>query len=128
MLVDIAAVIVLFVLLYVVPEILRHMKPKRYEYPQIPEQPAPEMQPEPADFPEYPSWTGSIAKTQAASPGAVTMPPPVKIGEVAHSDQSAWTGQLTVPMLINGFIFATILEPPRALRPYGYRLRLQKRS
>ena len=106
--------VLLMILLYVLPELFRR-KPKKYEYPTIPE-PVPNkaqqnvLQAEPLP----------VIKKQSTSTPAISMPPEVHIPSAA-AEASPWQGQLTPANIQNGYIFAEILQPPRAYRPIRQR-------
>lgn len=107
---DIIIPILLMLVLYLVPELLRRGKPKKYEYPEIPE-PAP-----PADMP-------SVPPAKVSKPVALPAYPEVVIPQAAVSPASAdKTGvapRLSVErnMLLQAVIYSEILQKPRAYRP-----------
>lgn len=102
--------LILMVLLYLVPELLRRRKPKKYEYPDIPERvpKAPVINSAPIIFEEPKKPT---IKTPIAMPPAVHMP--------AIREESPWQGKINLSVVQNGYIFSEILQPPRAYRPIG---------
>lgn len=100
--------LLIMALLYILPELFRR-KPKKYEYPTIPE-PVPEKPyPDVAKAEPLPT-----VKQNAATPKKA-MPPEVHI-PVAAAESSPWQGQLSTANIQTGYIFAEILQPPRAYR------------
>ena len=118
--------LLLMLLLYLIPELLKKRKqPKDYEYPDIPEKVPPpvvlkpksaEMSSKPADQ-SVPEFAGNIAKAWAMpQKSVVAMPAPVVIPHTTEPD-SPWQGKLSPQLVQNGFVFAEIIQPPRAYRP-----------
>ncbi|SDF06093.1 hypothetical protein [Sporomusa acidovorans] len=116
--------LLLMLLLYLVPELLKRRKePKKYEYPDIPDKiPQPvgmqstKNEPKPVaepimDFSADASNNWNIAQKQA-----VVMPAPVAIPQTTEP-VSPWQGKLSWQMVQNGLIFSEIIQPPRAYRP-----------
>jgi hypothetical protein len=102
--------LLLMALLYVLPELFRR-RPKKYEYPQIPE-PTPRKAPA-ETIQAAPSV--SISKQPVSAP-VLFMPPEVHIPS-NEEEISPWQGQLSPAMIQTGYIFAEVLQPPRAYRP-----------
>ncbi|MDU4959808.1 MAG: hypothetical protein E6X17_03985 [Sporomusaceae bacterium] len=102
-------VLLLLVALYLIPEVLRRTrKPKRYEYPQFPQ----EEPTAPPQLEEQPFWSPA-AVAVAAKPSVPAAPP------LAQPQQPA-----TRPVVLNnwqyGLVMAEILGPPSA-RKRGWR-------
>lgn len=115
--------LLLLVILYLVPELLkRRKKPKEYEYPDIPEKIPPLPEPPAKAKVRTPPLTPAVHKygietAHAVSPKpALTMPAPVHIPHITEP-ASPWQGKLSPQIVQNGLIFAEILQPPRACRP-----------
>jgi len=107
--VELKYLLIIMALLYILPELFRR-KPKKYEYPTIPES----MPNKP--YPDVPKAEPlPIIKPNTVTPKAA-MPPEVHIPVVA-AEPSPWQGQLTMANIQTGYIFAEILQPPRAYRP-----------
>lgn len=117
--------LLLMLLLYLVPELLkRRKKPKEYEYPDIPEKaPQPvEIKPvekKPTAFSAPVTaevvFTPKVAGDISPKP-AMVMPDPVTMPVMGDS-LSPWQGKLSPQIVQNGLVFAEILQPPRAYRP-----------
>jgi len=116
---DFLLIVILMVVLYIVPELLkRRRRPERYEYPDIPPVLPPsgmkaKPEAEPEEIAESKLWTGHIttdAETDVAAKTKTTEEAPIL------------QGRFTQDGLINGFIFAEIIRPPRAYRPMRRRL------
>lgn len=113
---DFILIVILMAVLYLVPEMLRQKrKPKQYEYPDIP-------QPEPKLPKEKPGQVETVSDKIAES--VMWMKPltaPADGSSVsaakANEEISATQGRFTQEVLVNGFIFAEIIRPPRAYRP-----------
>lgn len=117
-------VVVLALLLFGIPELLRSKRTK-YEYPEIPD-PEQEMQRMP---PHYEvrrvrdlykeadgegislEWEGQTGKGDSLAPAAADA------SVHAVEKTNPWSGHLNLPSIVNGVIFAEILQPPRAKRP-----------
>lgn len=107
----------LLFLLYVLPELFRKKK-KKYEYPDIPSK-APEPLPEKSstNIKALPSLeTSSLSIPATPIKQVPTMPPPVIVPHTS-SEFSPWDGKIESSFVLNGVIFAEILQPPRAIRP-----------
>lgn len=122
---DFKWVILIMLLLYVLPEIFKR-RPKKYEYPDIP-QPVPQQAPQPVPqstaIPTVVSGKGAMwaipqAKAKQGLPMSEVAPPM----QVLHlqGQGGTWQGNLTQASVINGFIFAEVLQPPRAARPFEF--------
>lgn len=117
-------VIILGLLLFVIPELFRSKKQK-YEYPEIPD-PEQEMHRPPIYYESEGvnashgpnettegvslEWEKQMFKHKVEMPAAVDIPPQLE-------EENPWTGQLRLPSVVNGVIFAEIMQPPRAKRP-----------
>jgi hypothetical protein len=109
---EIVIPLLLMVVFYLVPELLRRRRPQDYQYPKIPEQTPPvqmKMQQEKSVHQE------PLAAKKAISQHSVT--PPVGKVPTDSQEQPAWQGKIDNAVLVNGVIFAEILQPPRAYRP-----------
>lgn len=108
---DFAYILLLMAILYLLPELLRRRKPKQYEYPDIPERvPQPQaVKKEQRAQPEI--------RRPAAAPSLV-MPDPVHVP--VTKEESPWQGQINLGVIQNGYIFAEIIQPPRAYRPFTH--------
>lgn len=108
-------------LLYIVPELFKR-RPKKYEYPEIP-QPVPESAPEPEAKPATVSNKGlTWALPQPMAKGSMPMSevaPPMQVYHMQETGDN-WQGSLSHASIINGLIFAEVLQPPRALRPFRF--------
>ncbi|EAX47565.1 undifferentiated embryonic cell transcription factor 1 [Thermosinus carboxydivorans Nor1] len=105
---DFGLLIILMLVLYVLPELLKRRRPPKYEYPHIP-QPAP---PEPEPTGQAGAGMPPAMPIKPPLPPEVHVPAPTKAPET-----SPWEGKLNNALLVNGVIFAEILLPPRAKRP-----------
>ena len=111
--------LVMFIL-YVVPELFKRRKPKKYEYPEFPEAKPAEQ---PATVERSPARAFQIisssfeTKLHSDSPGIVTAAP-MQLIDIGTTN--SWNGKLAQHEVINGFIYAEIMLPPRALRPIGH--------
>ncbi|MBP2641775.1 MAG: hypothetical protein H6Q66_2726 [Firmicutes bacterium] len=117
---DFLLIVILMVVLYIVPELLkRRRRPERYEYPDIPlplppsEMKAAKLEAEPEEIPESKLWTGQ---------GAIIAETAVSARPKTTEEVPMLQGRFTQEALINGFIFAEIIRPPRAYRPMRRRL------
>ena len=118
--------LLLMLLLYLVPELLKKRKqPKEYEYPEIPDKVPPPvvLKPkttEPGYKPalqpglDYHADTGETWALPQKT--VVTMPAPVVVPHTTET-VSPWQGRLSPQLVQNGFVFAEIIQPPRAYRP-----------
>lgn len=122
---DFKWVILIMLLLYVLPEIFKR-RPKKYEYPDIP-QPVPQQVPQPVPQPaaipatvlsKGSAWAMPQAKVKQGMPMSEVAPPM----QVLHLNEQggSWQGNLNHASVINGFIFAEVLQPPRAARPFEF--------
>ncbi|HAK74674.1 MAG TPA: hypothetical protein DCP36_16005, partial [Sporomusaceae bacterium] len=91
--------VLVMILLYVLPELFRR-KPKKYEYPTIPEPVPNKTQQNVLKAEPLPA-----VKKQSASAPKISMPPEVHIPSVA-TEASPWQGQLTPANIQTGYIFA----------------------
>jgi hypothetical protein len=114
-------VIVLGLLLFAIPELLRSKNKRKYEYPEIPD-PEQQMYRRPLSYEgegvgrEALKETTEGKRMEWENPGQVVGP--VLVGVSPHVEEgNPWNGQLCLPRVVNGVIFAEILQPPRAKRP-----------
>lgn len=115
---EILYIVILGLVLFGIPELLRSKKQK-YEYPEIsdpeeamhrpPVQYQGKAKVAPADAEEGKSLEWADVKDTIPSP--VTVP-------VHETETNPWSGKLNLPQVINGVMFAEILQPPRAKRPF----------
>ena len=120
---DILIPVILMIVLYVVPELLKRRKPTEYKYPDIPDK-IPPVNTQPQEMKHKPpvteAYNVSIPSTMnawaAANKPVIAMPDPVTAPQCVEQT-SAWQGNLSPQMVQNGFIFAEIIQPPRAYRP-----------
>lgn len=127
--------LILMAAFYIVPEILkRRRKPEEYEYPEIPDRvPPPETKapaakpkekPAPVKPMSEPVYLPPVSATAASAPGAfIAMPDTLhhlaeepKTAAVTMSESGPWQGRLDNASVLNGVIYAEILQPPKALR------------
>lgn len=119
-------VVGLLVVMYLVPELLRSRNQK-YEYPEVPER-EPVQTPPPFSYDysgegvsvEHGRFTqsseGVSAEWQPKSlKSKVVMPVEIAVPHVS-SDEDPWAGRLSAQDVLNGVIFAEILQPPRSKR------------
>ena len=121
--------LLLILILYLVPEILkRRKKPKEYEYPDIPAKVPQPVEVKPVEFKakppaapvsDYVASPAAFAGEVSAKP-VMAMPEPVEV-PFSTAATSPWQGKLSPQIIQNGLIFAEILQPPRAYRPLGRR-------
>lgn len=117
--------LLLILLLYLVPELLKRRKnPKEYEYPDIPAKVPQPVEVKPVetkikshtapviDYVASPAFTKNVTVKPA-----MVMPDPVDVPHIVES-VSPWQGKLSQEIVQNGLIFAEILQPPRAYRPF----------
>ena len=117
--------ILLMLLLYLLPELFKR-RPKKYEYPEVPAPvPEPEAGPSPAPgsgrqkaepvrVPEV-LWSQPQLKAREGIPMSVTAPP-MQVTQLEETTEG-WQGHMSQAAVVNGFIFAEILQPPRSRRP-----------
>ncbi|MHC1746447.1 MAG: hypothetical protein AB9895_04925 [Negativicutes bacterium] len=117
---DFLLIVILMAVFYIVPELLkRRRRPERYEYPDIPlplpptEMKAAKLEAEPEEIPESKLWTGQ---------GTTAAETAVAVKTKTTEEVPMLQGRFTQEALINGFIFAEIIRPPRAYRPMRRRL------
>lgn len=111
---EIVIVLILLAILYLVPELLRRSRyfERKYEYPEIPEKMQAGKAPVQELYETYEDYDNKLYTGKEA----VTMPAVVST-EINVPEQSAWQGKLDGNTILNGVIFAEILQPPRAYRP-----------
>lgn len=125
---DIVTVLILMAVLYLVPELLRKKKKVKYEYPLPPDNkpPVPKQEPpvpkqkkttvqhEPKTAKQYmPDFSSKVAKTVPAKETAPAF-------QEITPQPSGWKENLNQAVIINGFIFSQILEPPRSRKVFYY--------
>jgi hypothetical protein len=115
---DIKWMLLLLAVLYLVPELLKRRHPKKYEYPEIPSQ-APPAEPMATPVQEI-EWSPQSKLKAAKTTDLTTTSPVMELTDISESE-TAWQGKLSHSEVVNGFIFAEILQPPRAQRPMAFR-------
>ncbi|SHI37596.1 hypothetical protein [Propionispora hippei] len=108
---DIIIPILLMLVLYLLPELLRRGKPKKYEYPEIPE-PAP-----PANMPSGPPVKGSKPAVLPAYPEVVIPQTAVSLASTDKTTGVVPSLSVDRNMLLQAVIYSEILQKPRAYRP-----------
>jgi hypothetical protein len=123
--------LILMAAFYIVPEILkRRRKPEEYEYPEIPDRvPPPETKAPAAKPKEKPAPVKTMSEPVylppvSATAGAFAAMPDMlyhlaeepKTAAVTMSEYVPWQGRLDNASVLNGVIYAEILQPPKALR------------
>lgn len=69
----------------------------------------------------YVSSEGEKGSTYVTSDPEVELPPVLtNVQSISHveEEKTAWRGKLDQKTIVNGVIFAEILQPPRAYRPF----------
>lgn len=148
---DIIVPLVLMVLFYLVPEILKKKRrQEEYKYPEIPDRvppPMPDRVPPPMEnrpvpppaAERRPDVVPPPAAEERPRPAAVVHRPPephalppephyipmeaVAAPVAAVTEPQAWDGRLNQAAVVNGIIFAEIIQPPRCKRPLRPRYR-----
>jgi hypothetical protein len=121
---DIIYILILMAVFYILPEILKKRQPKQYEYPQIPDRVLPpELKPSrdvkpPPGSKVKPVSIASKAEEPPVLAQATSEPEALKVAVPLMSEGSAWQDKLDQTVVLNGVIFAEILQPPRAHRPF----------
>ena len=104
-------------LLYVVPELFKR-RSKKYEYPEVPQPvPVPVEEQVQHSVPE-PTWSPSLPKSQGKPMSEAAAP--IEVISVQETGDS-WQGNISHASVINGFIYAEVLQPPRAMRPFEFK-------
>ena len=100
-------------LFYLGPALLKHYRAKVNKQNKIQEPLAPEIT---TAFAQKEKEWNDVANAASLKPPAAT----AAIHQVpsVKEETSSWSGKLDHNMLINGVIFAEILQPPRAYRPF----------
>ncbi len=136
---DIIVPLILMAIFYILPEILKKKRrQEEYKYPEIPgEAPAPvETRPLPPPAPArgpVPDIVLPPADEERFRPVVVHRPPepnpkPVEPNYVpkeppaaaAIAESRPWDGRLDQTAVVNGIIFAEIIQPPRCKRPFRH--------
>lgn len=119
---ELLAIVIFALLLFAIPEMFRAKKQK-YEYPELPE-PEQGLQRTPLYYEgegvsaehSFQNTTTEGVSQEWAGQTAHAMPGVVNLAAQA-AEENPWSGQLDLPKIVNGVIFAEILQPPRAKRP-----------
>lgn len=115
---DIVTLLILMALFYLVPELLKRRRPKTHEYPQIPDRVPAETMPSPAPVKTGENVAVSFADKAAVAVTAQHEARPAEIMAVPSLvDEPPRLVRLDQAAVVNGIIFAEILQPPRAFRP-----------
>lgn len=126
---DVVVPVILMLIFYLVPEILKKKRRREeYKYPEIPDE-VPPPPPAPARVP-VPDIVLPPADDERPRPAVVHRPPephpkPVEPNYVPTEMPAAapvaearpWDGRLDQATVVNGIIFAEIIQPPRCKRP-----------
>ena len=144
---DIIVPLILLAIFYLVPEILkRKRRQAEYKYPEIPDQVPPPMEtraptpgrvppeqrrleerpvrvpasdvgrPPASDERPRPAASAAVFQQSEVQIAAVDMSAAAKVSS-AMSEAGPWDGQLTQEAVVNGIIFAEVIQPPRCKRP-----------
>lgn len=110
---DIIWPLILMLVIYLVPELLKKRRnPKDYKYPEVP--PCPEDK----SFTENNEVCETFVKhTTLDENTAYQLNQQAIQLTVVKAEPQPWDGQLDNNLIVNGFIFSQILEPPRAYNP-----------
>ena len=104
-------IILLIILLYVGLPMWRKYTPKKYPYSGVPQEVLPPELKLPLEEPvRTREYHADKVQAPAAHHAGSSLPP--------VEEQGAWQGKLNNNLIINGVIFAEILQPPRAYRPF----------
>lgn len=99
---------------YLGPALLKRYRAKINKQQEMQKPLAPEIKAAFAENKQESKYATSTANLQPPLPPAeIKQVPSVK------QETSSWSGKLDHNMLVNGVIFAEILQPPRAYRPFG---------
>jgi len=120
---DFIFIIILMAVLYIVPELLkRRGKPETYQYPDIP-QPAPQpLEVKIKSKPAEPVQNGFLNDLALREQEAAQTRTPAASELKKQEEPTLVPGRFSQEALVNGFIFAEIINPPRAYRPFRRRL------
>lgn len=115
------SLVVLVLLIFAIPELLRSRNKRKYEYPEIPD-PEPKMHRRPIYYEgEGIGMEGLENTTEGKSmewENTDKVISPVLAGVSSRvEDENPWNGRLSMHHVVNGVIFAEIVQPPRAKRP-----------
>lgn len=143
---DIIVPLILMAIFYILPEILKKKRrQEEYKYPEIPGQVPPpvETRPPAEERPLPPPASGRMPvpdivlppadEERPRPPAVVHRPPepnpkPVEPNYVpkeapaaaAVAENRPWDGRLDQAAVVNGIIFAEIIQPPRCKRPFRH--------
>jgi hypothetical protein len=103
--------------LYFVPKLWRYLRSKESTYRlNLPEQVwSPEIEPSAEESLERKYNAHEVQVPPIAHHPKTSLP--------TVEEQGAWQGKVTNNLIVNGVIFAEILQPPRAYRPFRGRLK-----
>jgi len=109
---DILIPLLFMAIFYLGPALLKRYQDKNKTQPPIPQVLHSEIRKPPPEIKREVSMENA-AKVQPATETHIRPSVPAIVEE-----QSAWHGKLEHNMITNGVIFAEILQPPRAYRPF----------
>lgn len=121
---DIIFILIAMAVFYILPEIFKRRQPKKYEYPQIPDRvPPPEIKLSREVQPPPIGKVKPISVVAKADEPTIVAQPTAELKELKPaapltSELSVWQDKLDQTVILNGVIFAEILQPPRAYRPF----------
>ncbi len=108
--------LLLVAIMYLVPAVWRRFIVKNQTQTHVPEQVIiPEIEFIPEESPE------EIKDYSAKLPLAITSQ--IETSHAIKEETLPWQGKLTENVVVNGVIFAEILQPPRAYRPFVRRMK-----
>ncbi|MBC8014193.1 MAG: hypothetical protein H7X79_00415 [Sporomusaceae bacterium] len=101
-------------LFYLGPTLLKHYRAKVKKQNEMQQPLAPEIKAAFAENKKQPKYVASTSNLQTPMAAA-----DIKSVPSVRKEASSWNGKLDHNILVNGVIFAEILQPPRAYRPFG---------
>ena len=113
---DILIPLLLMAIFYVGPGLLKRYRAQINPQPTVPERINTEMLSAPPNNKTLPAYMGRTSELQSTMVAGKGQSAPAVVEE-----QLAWRGKLDQNMIINGVIFAEILQAPRAYRPFRKR-------
>lgn len=113
---DILITLLFMAIFYLGPALLKRYRAKNDIQPVIPELLNTEIVNEPPKNKKISSYMASVSELESTIAVDHVQSVATVVGE-----ESPWHGKLDHNILANGVIFAEILQPPRAYRPFGRR-------
>jgi len=113
---DILIPLLLMAIVYLGPALLKRYRAQINPQPVVPELINTEIMSALPTNKSLPAYMGRTSELQSTMVAGKRQSAPAVVEE-----QSAWRGKLDQNMIINGVIFAEILQAPRAYRPFGKR-------